>query len=57
MIHIDILSGKKRYDSYPAILDETDYKNVINKGYFFARKIDYKYSQNLIVSIDKYNNN
>lgn len=48
---------KKRYDSYPAILDETDYKNVINKGYFFARKIDYKYSQNLIVSIDKYNNN
>lgn len=36
---------KKRHNSYPAILDKSDYKKIIGKNYFFAIKIDYKYSK------------
>lgn len=49
------IKWKKQHDSYPAILDERDYNEIIGSGAHFARKFDLKYSQKL-VSILKINN-
>lgn len=45
--------SKKRNGSFPAILDETDYKKIINGNYFFARKIDSEISKKLINLFEK----
>lgn len=38
----------KKYDNYPAILDENDYESISNEKYFWARKIDINISNKLI---------
>lgn len=49
--------SKPRNGSLPAILDETDYSKIVNKSYFFARKIDTQKSKRLIDKISKNINN
>ena len=49
--------SKPRNGSLPAILDETDYDDIVHGPYFFARKIDKKISRKLIDKISKEINN
>lgn len=37
----------KKYDNYPAILDETDFEDIIKGEYHFIRKVDYIHSAKL----------
>ncbi len=43
--------SEPRYNSLPAILDESDYKKISNGTYFFARKIDMSISKELVKKI------
>lgn len=43
-----------RNGSCPAILDETDYNSIVESGKFFARKIDYAVSKDLIIKISEH---
>lgn len=42
---------QKRYNSYPAILDETDYQEITEGNFHFMRKIDEKISKGLLEMI------
>lgn len=49
------IKWEKKYNSYPAILDEQDYNEIISSGAHFARKFDFNYSEKLILNL-KINN-
>lgn len=56
--HHRYIKWQKQHDSYPAILDMSDFDNIINGDYIFARKFDTKYSKKLISNLNnKYKNN
>lgn len=40
----------RQYNSYPAILDERDYREIKEGNYFFIRKVDRRYSRKLMDS-------
>ena len=44
----------KQHDSYPAILDESNYDEIISGDYHFVRKIDSTYSATLIDMIERH---
>ncbi len=46
---------KKKNSSYPAILDMEDFSNMIKNEYFFARKVRYPVSKELVDELKKIN--
>ena len=42
-----------KYGSCPAVLDETDFDNIINSGKLFARKIDSAISRTLMIKLEQ----
>lgn len=42
----------KKYNSYPAILDLDDWKNIVSSGCYFVRKVDLNYSKELIAKLN-----
>lgn len=56
--HHRYIKWQKQHDSYPAILDMSDFDNIINGDYIFARKFDTKYSKELVSNLNNmYKNN
>ncbi|MBE7386867.1 glycosyltransferase [Lactobacillus salivarius] len=56
--HHRYIKWHKQHESYPAILDMSDFDNIINGDYIFARKFDTKYSKELISNLNNmYKNN
>ena len=49
------IKWEKKYNNYPAILDEKDYKEIISGDYLFARKIDKDISNQLIYMLNEKN--
>ena len=45
---------ERRNGSYPAVLDQTDYKQIIQGGYIFARKLRTPVSDELISNLMRY---
>lgn len=45
---------ERQHDSYPAILDERDFEEIVQGDYHFLRKVDRQYSEGLKVKLDKY---
>ena len=46
---------QKQHNSYPAILDDSDYEAVKKSNAFFGRKFDFKYSKSLIKKLNVQN--
>lgn len=46
------IKWEHRYGSYPAILDETDFKDIVAGDYHFFRKVDIEHSEQLKNLID-----
>ena len=46
------MKWEKRYNSYPAILDMSDYEDIKKGNYHFARKIDGSISEMLIDKLE-----
>lgn len=44
---------KKKYNNYPAVLDDEDFPDIHSSGAHFARKFDRKISKNLINHLDE----
>lgn len=55
--HHRYIVWQPKYNSYPAILDETDFETITQGGYHFARKIVPEYSDKLITLLNEHNNN
>ncbi|MBP2058099.1 hypothetical protein J2Z60_001276 [Lactobacillus colini] len=56
--HHRYIKWRKQHNSYPAILDESDFDSIINRDYIFARKFDSRYSRELILKLNNvYKNN
>lgn len=49
------IKWEKKYNNYPAILDEKDYKEIISGDYYFARKVDKDISNQLIDMLNEKN--
>lgn len=49
------IKWKKQHDSYPAILDDSDYEEIKKSNAFFGRKFDFKYSKSLIKKLNVQN--
>lgn len=46
------INWKKKYNNYPAILDEKDYNEISKNKYFFARKVDLHISEVLLKKLN-----
>ena len=53
--HHRYIKWEKQYGSYPAILDISDFNNIIKGDYIFARKFDNPYSNDLITQLNRNN--
>ena len=53
--HHRYIKWQKQHGSYPAILDMSDFDNIINGDYIFARKFDSPYSKDLITQLNRNN--
>lgn len=45
---------ERKHDSYPAILDENDFEEIVQGDYHFLRKMDRRYSEGLKAKLDEY---
>lgn len=45
------IKWEKQHGSYPAILDDGNYNEIINSGAHFARKFDFNFSKNLVIKL------
>lgn len=55
--HHRYIKWEKQNESYPAILDDRDLSTILEGDYFFARKLETKYSHSLINKLDQKNGN
>ncbi|WHS05682.1 glycosyltransferase [Ligilactobacillus salivarius] len=53
--HHRYIKWEKQHGSYPAILDKSDFNNIIKGDYIFARKFDNPYSNDLITQLNRNN--
>lgn len=53
--HHRYIKWQKQHGSYPAILDMSDFDNIINGDYIFARKFENPYSDELITQLNRNN--
>lgn len=51
------IKWKKQNESFPAILDNRDYNDIISSNSFFMRKIDNQFSKSLVLKINYHCNN
>lgn len=45
------IKWEKQHGSYPAVLDDGNYNEIINSGAHFARKFDFNFSKNLVIKL------
>lgn len=45
------IKWEKQHGSYPAILDDGNYNEIINSGAHFARKFDFNFYKNLVIKL------
>ncbi|MEN3954061.1 beta-1,6-N-acetylglucosaminyltransferase [Ligilactobacillus salivarius] len=53
--HHRYIKWQKQHGSYPAVLDMSDFDNIINGDYIFARKFENPYSNELITQLNRNN--
>ena len=53
--HHRYIKWQKQHGSYPAILDMSNFDNIINGDYIFARKFENPYSDELITQLNRNN--
>ena len=53
--HHRYIKWQKQHGSYPAVLDMSDFDNIINGDYIFARKFENPYSDELITQLNRNN--
>ena len=53
--HHRYIKWQKQHRSYPAVLDMSDFDNIINGDYIFARKFENPYSNELITQLNRNN--
>lgn len=53
--HHRYIKWQKQHGSYPAVLDMSDFDNIINGDYIFARKFENPYSNKLITQLNRNN--